>query len=151
MDPERWKQIEHIYHRALEREQSQRSAFLQEVCGGDSALRQEVESLLAHEQEAEDFIEAPALEVAAKGLAKDQVDSLVGQQINSYKILSLLGAGGMGEVYRARDMKLEREVAIKVLPALFSHDPERLARFEREAKLLASLNHPNIAAIHSLE
>ncbi len=151
MDPERWKQIEHIYHRALECEQSQRSAFLQETCGGDSALRQEVESLLAHEQEAEDFIESPALEVAAKGLAKDQVDSLVGQQLISYKILSLLGAGGMGEVYRARDMKLEREVAIKVLPALLSHDPERLARFEREAKLLASLNHPNIAAIHGLE
>ena len=151
MDPERWKQIEHIYHSALEREQSQQSAFLQEACGGNSALRQEVESLLAHEQEAEDFIEAPALEVAAKGLAKDQVDSLVGQQLSSYKILSLLGAGGMGEVYRARDMKLEREVAIKVLPALLSHDPERLARFEREAKLLASLNHPNIAAIHGLE
>ena len=151
MDPERWKQIEHIYHRALECEQSQRSAFLQETCGGDSALRQEVESLLAHEQEAENFIESPALEVAAKGLAKDQVDSLVGQQLSSYKILSLLGAGGMGEVYRAQDMKLEREVAIKVLPALLSHDPERLARFEREAKLLASLNHPNIAAIHGLE
>ncbi len=101
MDPERWKQIEHIYHRALESEQSQRSAFLQEACGGDSALRQEVESLLAHEQEAEDFIEAPALEVAAKGLAKDQVDSMIGRLLGSYKILSLLGAGGMGEVFLA--------------------------------------------------
>ena len=151
MDPERWKQIEHIYHRALECEQSQRSAFLLEACGGDSELRQEVESLLAHEPEAEDFIEAPALEVAAKGLAKDQVNSLIGRLLGSYKILSLLGAGGMGEVYRAQDTKLGREVAIKVLPAAFTQDPGRLARFEREARLLASLNHPNIAAIYGLE
>ena len=151
MDPERWKQIEQIYHAALERKESQRSVFLQEACGGDSALRQEVESLLAHQQEAEDFIEAPALEVAAQGLAEDQAQSLIGGQLGSYKILSLLGEGGMGKVYRAQDTKLEREVAVKALPPEFSREPQRLARFEREAKLLASLNHPNIAAIYGLE
>ena len=96
-------------------------------------------------------MEEPAVGMAAEGLVKDQVQALVGKQMGSYKILSLLGKGGMGEVYRARDMKLEREVAIKVLPAEFTQDPGRLARFEREAKLLAALNHPNIAAIYGLE
>ena len=110
-----------------------------------------MESLLAHQQEAEDFIEAPALEVAAQGLAEDQAQSLIGGQLGSYKILSLLGEGGMGKVYRAQDTKLEREVAVKALPPEFSREPQRLARFEREAKLLASLNHPNIAAIYGLE
>ena len=74
-----------------------------------------------------------------------------GKNLGPYEILSLIGAGGMGEVYRARDTKLGREVAVKVLPDAFSHDPERLARFAREARLLASLNHPNIATIHGLE
>jgi len=96
-------------------------------------------------------MEGPAVGMAAEGLVKDQVQALVGKQMGSYKILSLLGKGGMGEVYRALDTQLEREVAIKVLPAEFTQDPERLARFEREAKLLAALNHPNIAAIYGLE
>ena len=83
--------------------------------------------------------------------ALDAAGSLVGKQYGSYRILSLLGAGGMGEVYRARDSKLGREVAIKTLTPEFARDPDRIARFQREAKLLASLNHPNIAAIHGLE
>ena len=151
MKSERWQQIDNLLEAALERKESERSAFLKEACAGDESLQEEVESLLAADKQAEDLIEAPAVEMIAEGFAKNQSGSLKGRRMGSYKILSLLGAGGMGEVYRARDMKLEREVAIKVLPAEFTQDPERVARFQREAKLLASLNHPNIAAIHGLE
>jgi serine/threonine protein kinase/Tol biopolymer transport system component len=148
---ERWQRIEQLYHAALEREESQRASFLKETCAGDDALRQEVESLLAQGEGAEGFLEAPALEVAAKMLGEDPDRSLLGRRMGSYQILSLLGSGGMGGVFEARDSKLGRNVAIKVLPAAFAHDPERLSRFEREAKILASLNHPNIATIHGLE
>jgi eukaryotic-like serine/threonine-protein kinase len=151
MMQERWQQIEQIYHAALEREESQRAAYLHEVCAGDDALRREVESLLAQEKRGDGFLESPAVEVAAKMLAMDAKRSLSGQQLGSYIIVSMLGAGGMGEVYKARDTKLGREVAIKVLPAAFVHDAERLARFQREARMLASLNHPNIATIHGIE
>src|ERR1700687_4674786 len=151
MTPERWQQIEQLYHAALERGGSQRGAYLHEVCAGDDALRREVESLLEQEKRGDGFLESPALEVAAKMLAKDENRSLSGQQLGSYKIVCLLGAGGMGEVYQAHDTKLGRDVAIKVLPEAFAHDADRLSRFQREAKMLAALNHPNIATIHGLE
>jgi eukaryotic-like serine/threonine-protein kinase len=152
MTPERWQKIERLYHAALERDQSQRAGYLHEVCAGDDALRWEVESLLAQESRADRLLETPALEVAAKVLAEHKGhSSLMGKQLGSYKIHSLLGAGGMGEVYQARDSKLGRNVAIKVLPAAFINDPERLSRFQREARMLASLNHPNIATIYGLE
>jgi eukaryotic-like serine/threonine-protein kinase len=98
MKAERWEQIERIYHSALEHKPNQRAAFLQEACGCDEALRQEAESLLAHQEQAESFIEAPALEVAAQGTAEKRAQSLVGRQVGCYKIVSLLGEGGMGEV-----------------------------------------------------
>ena len=151
MKPERWQKIEGIYHVALEREEGQRAAFLNEACGGDEALRQEVESLLAQEGATGSFLEAPALEVAAKVMSEDSGRSLLGRQLGSYQVLSLLGTGGMGEVYRAHDRKLSRDVALKVLPKAFAQDPERLGRLEREARMLASLNHPHIGAIHTLE
>jgi serine/threonine-protein kinase len=151
MGPERWQKIEQLYHAALEREASQRAAYLREVCACDDALRREVESLLAQEKRGDRFLESPAVEVAAKMMAMDANRSLNGQQLGSYMIVSMLGAGGMGEVYQAHDTKLRRDVAIKVLPAAFVHDVERLARFQREARMLASLNHPNIATIHGLE
>jgi dipeptidyl aminopeptidase/acylaminoacyl peptidase len=147
----RWQQIEQLYHAALEREVSQRAAYLREVCAGDDSLRQEVESLLAQQEDAGSFFERPAIELAARAMARDSRQSLNGQQLGSYKIASMLGSGGMGEVYQAHDTKLGREVAIKVLPAAFVHDAERLARFQREARMLASLNHPNIATIHGIE
>jgi hypothetical protein len=148
---ERWQEIERLYHEALEREESQRAAFLRAACAEDDVLRQEVESLLAQESKAQ-FLETPALEAAAKALAEKQSQcSLIGRQLGSYKIVSLMGAGGMGEVYQAHDGKLRRDVAIKVLPADLVDDPERLARFQREARLLAAVNHPNIATIHGLE
>ena len=119
---------------------------------GDDTLQREVESLLAHEDAVADFIETPALQAAASlGSTQADAPAMTGGQIGPYKILSLLGVGGMGEVYRARDTKLGRDVAIKILPSLFTHDPDRRGRFEREARLLASLNHPNIAQIHGLE
>src|SRR6267154_1447194 len=152
MTPERWQKIEQMYHAALEREESQRSAYLREVCVGDEQLLQEVESLLAQENRAEEFLERPAMEVAAKVLAENQSQSsLVGRQLGSFKVVSLLGVGGMGEVYQAHDTKLGRDVAIKVLPSAFVHDPDRLSRFQREARMLASLNHPNIATIFGFE
>ncbi len=147
----RWQRIEQLYHAALEREASQRTVFLDEACAGDAALRQELASLLAHEGTAERFMGVPALEVAANALGGDQRPFLAGQQIGAYQIVSLLGAGGMGEVYRARDGKLGRDIAIKVLPASFAHDRERLHRFEREARVLAALNHPHIGAIYGFE
>ncbi len=148
MQAERWRQVEELYHAALEREPDEREAFLAEACAGDDALRREVESLLRYDDRAERFIEAPALEVAAQLRAEEQVELLIGRQLGPYRILALLGAGGMGEVYRARDTRLDREVAVKVLPAHLAQDPEALLRFEREAKAVAALSHPNILAIH---
>ena len=113
---ERWRQIEQIWEAALKRQPSERAAFLKEACGQDEALRREVEQLLAHEETAKVFLEVPALETAAKVLAEDQGASRVGQQLGAYTILSLLGAGGMGEVYLAKDTMLDRKVAIKFLP-----------------------------------
>ena len=146
MKPERWQEIEQLYHSALKRDANERAAFLKEACGGDAELRREVESLLARQSEAENFTETPA----AKVFTEVQGQSLVGQQIGSYKVLSLLGAGGMGQVYRAKDAKLGREVAIKVLPQEFSSDPERVRRFGQEARAASALNHPNIITIHEI-
>ena len=129
---------------------SERSRFLAEACRGDGALRNEVESLL-EQASAPGFLESPAFEAAARALAGGDEPMSEGEQIGSYTILSLIGKGGMGEVYRARDRKLGREVAVKVLPESLAGDPDRIARFRREAKILAALNHPNIAAIYGLE
>jgi eukaryotic-like serine/threonine-protein kinase len=143
MTPERWLQIERLYHEALEHASSERDTFLSAACRGDQALRREVESLLARDGEAS-FLNAPA--VAPHGRP-----TLIGRRLGPYAIAAHIGEGGMGEVYRARDTKLGRDVAIKVLPRYFTSDTERLARFEREARVLASLNHPHIAAIYGLE
>ena len=143
MTPERWLEIQELFAGALEREPAERAGYLTAVCT-DASLRREVELMIdAHEQGDSRFLEPPG--AGSKETLKN------GATLGPYSILALIGAGGMGEVYRARDSKLGREVAIKVLPAAFARDPERLARFQREAKFLASLNHPNIAAIYGLE
>jgi serine/threonine protein kinase len=142
MTPDRWARIDRLYHEALERGTADRPAFLTDACAGDDALRSEVESLLAHDGDAA-FLSTPA--VTTNGA------TLVGQALGPYVISARIGEGGMGEVYRARDTKLGRDVAIKVLPSVFASDPERLARFEREARVLAALNHPHIGAIYGVE
>src|SRR5262247_3249909 len=150
MKPERWHKIEKLYHSALEREADQRTAFLAEACAGDDSLRREVESLLTHQSKAEYLMETPVMEVAAKAIAEDSTTSIVGRNLGHYQILSLLGKGGMGEVYRARDTRLSREVAIKILPAAFAANTDRLRRFEQEARAAGILNHPNILTVHDL-
>jgi eukaryotic-like serine/threonine-protein kinase len=147
MTPERWQLVDKLLGEALEYEPNGRAAFLDQVCMGDAALRRKVETLLAAHERAESFIETPALEVAAQALAQ-QARSMVGRRLGRYQILSLLGAGGMGEVYCARDTHLNREVAVKVLPAHLAQDVVARARFEREAQAVAALSHPNILAIH---
>jgi serine/threonine protein kinase len=154
MKPELWEQIAQLHRTALEIDEGSRAAFLSKACAGDEVLRREVESLLALEGSAENFMESSALEAVAAQVAKEQLTLWAmnpGTKFESFEILGLLGAGGMGEVYRARDSKLNRDVALKILPAMFTDDPERMARFRREAQVLASLNHPNIGSIYGLE
>jgi serine/threonine protein kinase/Tol biopolymer transport system component len=142
MTPEPWQEVKKVLAAALEREPAERSAYLDQACKY-SSLRREVESLIAaQEQMDSNFMEQPAVE---SGALK------TGTKLGPYEIVAPVGVGGMGEVYQARDTKLGRNVAIKVLPSAFVHDPERLARFQREARMLAALNHPNIATIYGLE
>ena len=150
MKPERWQQIEQLCHAALEREENQRAPFLEEACRGDESLRREVEFLLEQETEAKDFLEAPALEVAAQAHAERQVLSMLGKEIGTYKILSLLGSGGMGEVYLAEDRTLDRKVALKFLPEEMRRDETARKRFLREAKSAAALDHAFICHIHEV-
>ena len=149
MTPERERDVERLCQAALERDPAERTAFLATACAGDDALRREVESLLAQESEAAGFLSTPAVALAGESVSDGA--SLIGRRLGPYAIQARIGAGGMGEVYRARDTKLGRDVAIKILPQIFTSDPERLARFEREARMLAALNHPHIGAIYGLE
>ena len=156
MENERWQRIEQLYHSALDRKESDRASYLQEACKNDEGLRHEVESLLACQEKAKDFIESPALEVAAQLLSPEEIENArpaplpAGTTISHYRIIEKIGAGGMGEVYRAHDPRLGRDVAIKILPQGFVADPERLRRFEQEARAAAALNHPNIVAIYDV-
>ena len=148
MASDRWRQVEDLFHAALARRAEERRSFLADACQGDDALRREVESLLAQASGAAGFLSVPAATLA--GLAGPG-RTLVGARFGSYTIGALLGAGGMGEVYRAHDETLGREVAIKVLSSAFTADAERRTRFEREARMLATLNHPHIGAIYGVE
>ncbi len=154
MTPDRYKEVARLYHAALEFEPARWEAYLVAACGGDEALRQEVESLLKYEKLEERLIDQPALEALARVMAVDQAESpipsLIGQSIGHFRILALLGKGGMGEVWLAEDVRLSRKVAIKLLPAEFTADAARMRRFAQEARTASALNHPNIITIHEI-
>src|SRR5499426_1486687 len=155
MDKQRWQQIETLYYAALERAPDERAAFLADACADDSDLLREVEGLLRYDGTEGGVMQDNALAVAAQALDPNELSQTApqlfpGQGIGAYKILALLGRGGMGVVYRARDERLRRDVAIKVLPASFSNDADRLRRFEQEAHATSALNHPNILTIYDI-
>ena len=150
MTPTRFEQINQLFDDAVELAPSARAAFLAQACAGDEELRREVESLLAAESSVGDFMAAPALKDAAALMTSEPLGSMVGKQLGHYQLLSFIGAGGMGEVYAARDSRIGRKVAIKLLPAAMARDADRLHRFEQEARAVGMLNHPNILTIHDV-
>ena len=146
---DKWKQISGLYHDALKLPEDERADFLKEHAPNEE-MRLEVESLLANEISGELLMQSPALEVAARIMAEQNPIIKTGQTIGHYRVTGLIGKGGMGEVYQAKDQKLGRDVAIKVLPEEFAPGMDRIERFRREAKVLAVLNHPNIVTIHEI-
>ncbi|MBM3748759.1 MAG: hypothetical protein FJW34_23540, partial [Acidobacteria bacterium] len=150
MTPSRWQQVEELFDSAVRLEPSGRAAFLGEACTGDEELRREVESILAWDERAGQFLESPAVEMAETPLDGEPPQLACGEQLGPYRIIAPLGAGGMGEVYSATDTRLERMVAIKLLPRQFSQDAEALERFQREARAASALNHPNICTLHDI-
>ena len=156
MNAERYETIGQLFHRALELPPENRAAFLSDACGADEDLRQEVESLLASHDDAGDFVAGPARNVAAEWLARyedaeaDAATETVSGRIGAYEVLSLIGRGGMGEVYLAHDTRLGRNVAVKLLQSALTSNPDAVRRFEQEARAASSLNHPNIVTIYEI-
>jgi len=150
MKAERWQQVNDLFQSAAERAPEERAAFLDEACHGDEGLCREVESLLASYERAENFIESPAFEVAPELVTNDRAGAMVGELIGHYRIESLIGVGGMGEVYLARDERLGRKVALKLLPKRLTADETQLTRFKTEARSASALNHPNILTVYEI-
>jgi len=143
----RWREIETLYHSTCEQAPGDRLSYLDRVCAGDDALRREVESLLDNDEKAKAFLESDEPD----GRREETEPSVpAGEQIGPYLVLEFLRAGGMGEVYKARDVRLDRTVAIKFLPRAFAQDPAALDRFQREARAASALNHARIFTIHDL-
>jgi serine/threonine protein kinase len=151
MNAARWAHADRLFDAALDRRPDERTAFLREACAGDEELLRAVESLLEHERDAGAFLETPAIDLMAQQRDAGPAVPLIGRDLAGYRVIELVGRGGMGEVYRARDTKLGRDVALKVLPPALTGDADRFARLGREARILAALNHPHIASIYGLE
>jgi serine/threonine protein kinase/tetratricopeptide (TPR) repeat protein len=149
MKAERWREIEKLFHAALERDARERAAFVDEVCAGDDDLRREVETLLDESERGGNLLETPAADLAA-AWAKEQEQITVKETLGHFRILSLLGKGGMGEVFLAEDSRLRRKVALKLLPKALADQEDRRRRFEQEARAASALNHPNIVTIYDI-
>ena len=150
MKAERWEKVIDLFQSALERAPEGRAAFLDETCHDDQDMRRELESLLISHERAENFIEVPAFEVAPELATTDSSDALIGKLISHYRIESLIGIGGMGEVYLARDEGLGRKAALKLLPDSLTIDETQLGRFKNEARTASALNHPNILTVYEI-
>jgi serine/threonine protein kinase/tetratricopeptide (TPR) repeat protein len=150
MKPERWQQINDLFQSATDCGPEQRAVFLAGACRGDESLRRDVESLVVAYERTENFIETPAFEAAPGLLISESSDALIGELIGHYRIESLIGVGGMGEVYLARDERLGRKVALKLLPEQLTADETQLSRFKTEARAASALNHPNILTVYEI-
>ncbi len=138
MEPGRWARITDIYHATIARPPEERASFVGQECHGDESLRKQVEEMVKSHERSGDFIESPAFAVAPELLIDEQTDDLIGQSIGHYRIESLLGVGGMGAVYLARDERLGRKVALKLLPERLTADEAQLSRFKTEARAASS-------------
>lgn len=149
MDSKRWKQIESLYYSAIQLDAAARDDFLARSCAGDESLRQELLSLLSSADIDDSFLEESALKLGLAVMGIQQ-ETLVGQNVGRYRLLEHLGRGGMGEVYLAHDPRLNRRVALKLLPASIQDDRERVLRFEQEARAASAISHPNIAHVYEI-
>lgn len=147
--PERWQHVKEILYAALGMEADERVLFLNQKCGDDVELRREIESLIQAHGNADRF-ESPAIEKIADVVSATPSDGMVGRSLEYYEIIRKIAAGGMGEIYLARDSRLDRKVALKVLPQFYTQHPDRLRRFQQEARAASALNHPNILTVHEI-
>ena len=150
MTPERWHKVKQIFQSAIQRAPEERSDFLAKACEDDVELRREVDSLISAHDKSGEFIDGPAYQAAATLLSDPKSGLASGQMVGPYEIVSFITRGGMGEVYLAQDRRLNRKVALKLLPVSFTRDDERLRRFEQEARAASALNHPNIITIFEI-
>ena len=150
MEPGRWGRVTDIYHATIARPPEERASFLGDECHGDESLRKQVEAMVKSHERSGDFIESPAFAVAPELLIDEPMGELIGQSIGHYRIESLIGVGGMGEVYLARDELLGRKVALKVLPEHLTAEATQLSRFKSEARSASALNHPSILTVHEI-
>src|SRR6185436_12304964 len=150
MKPDRWQKLDELFHLALEREADARLSFVAQATAGDDDLRRELDSMLLHFEQSNSFIELPAYAVAAEEIVGDEPEELIGTTLGPYRILDVLGKGGMGVVYRALDEELQRRVALKCLHPELTGDKSRILRFKQEARAASALNHPNILTVFAI-